>query len=329
LFYSSSKLALKHTNTRGDKMGNLIELITKPFKEVGSQSGMALPEVMLSIFIVGSALTGTVIKMGDISEVQRSQEAIMKYNQIGASISSTAVTLPTLFKSAHDGKNNKLKNCLNEDGSPNCSGQSISFDLFDNVSRIAGGNTPVYLNYDGSICNPDNKDAARLCAFEVTSKFTPICGTTGDCDVAQSLLVDVSLKAIKEISKTKTPTFWADKNSPDELNFSTEVTVSINEFLKEKLGNQSSQNCPLDKALNDALQTRSNQIANADTSGAKTDPWDGTQYRQVLRGISLSGKLICEPTGITNLDAPVMGPTGNRGSTGNTGPKGPKGPSGC
>ena len=90
-----------------------------PFAQSGGNStGMALPEVMISLFIVGSGLSFTAMKVGDIKDIQRDQRSDMGLNQAASALSAASVSLPTLIRSANEALNaeNPLIGCVTTAG---------------------------------------------------------------------------------------------------------------------------------------------------------------------------------------------------------------------
>lgn len=293
---------------------------------INSVKGIALPEVMVSLAIVLGSLVVSVNKYSDTNEMQRRQKALSAFSQLTASLSASAVSLPTLFKSAVAGSSSKLKNCLNIGGSEDCISKSTTeFKLYDITEQISGTKSaPLYIKLNGDKCDP--KGLTASCAFSVTSKFTPFCGKPGNCDVAQAILVSVEIVPVKQVNSK--PAFWDEYEfTPKPITLNRELPISLREFLAYSSQIKGGL-CEVDADLQKSLVDRQSRIQNAFASGQAKGPnvvrpaaWSGKQYHKYLRGISWNGELICEASNVT-INAESIGPRGD------TGPRGPQGPPG-
>lgn len=304
-------------------------IILKPF---GTKSpanvGMALPEVMISLFIVGSSLAGVAYKMGDVGDQQRLQESYMTLSQTAAALSASSVSLATLQRSAFSTdplvtafQTRGLGNCLQETGK--CKTGIKPFHLHSATSQLAGEGNEMQVTFSGDQCLP--AAPSGICAYQINASYDPICGVdkaTGamrtTCDVAESLIVTIEISPIDGDDKNGNPSYWMATNlpGPQSLSFTREVPVSMGAVLSNSL-NDGQSLCDLDQPLNRGFQERRNRLNSLATQagGGDTDKWDGTQYRKYLRGISWNGAPICQSTGL-NIDGPVKGENGDRGQQG-------------
>lgn len=317
------------------------KLFLKPFGEK-LNIGMALPEVMISLFIVGASLGGTIMKFGDVNDVQRTQKSLLNFSQSAISLSTAAVTLSTLMKSGHSTNNSAvpgLLNCLKFDGSENCneSAAPVDFVLEDNVKVVAGTKkNPVYLKYNGAICNPKTADAAKLCAFALTSSYNAVCGLGGktSCDIAQSIVINLEVEPLEKIEGKDA--YWLGNGmKPNTMKFTREVTVSVASFVQDAIARDASSfKCDNDTNFaNEYLKSIPSDTMLGSSPAMSPSNLKSQVYKKYLGGISWNGGKICKSLSTVYEPKPAgsvnVGPTGATGSTGGKGARGPRGPSGC
>lgn len=315
----------------------LNKILTKPFESLGRSSGMALPEAMIAMFLVGLSLAVTVNKMGEGSKAQKGQRAITTLAELSSRMSSASVTLPAIMKYAHGSIKgaeapNQLKSCLKTPGTCLAGAGIHLVSASGEVFSGKKGN-PLHLDYKGKPCKSPK---SNVCAFEVSSFFKPICsgllkGKAGEaCSVAQALLITTEIAPIKS--------FWgsdgvARNPFPDgnPLKIQREVNVSIENLVKKANAICSKDDALFSefinrrKAAHKKTERKHQEVFNADT-------WHAQEFPSYLRGISWSGDAICESiltiASLGNSSWGVPGDEGEQGDQGRDGPRGPQGSKG-